>query len=133
MRNRDAILGSAAVLAALAVGWLANSLETRARDERRAAAITGGDPVAGKAAIARRACGACHVIPGAPGARGAVGPPLTAFAGRTYIAGRLVNTPDNLTAWILDPKAVDPATAMPSMGMGPAEARDICAYLYTLK
>ena len=132
MHKRDAIWGAAA-LVVMAGAWLANAVEFRAREQRLAAAVTGGDPVAGKAAIVRRACGACHIIPGAPGARGAVGPPLTGFAGRTYIAGRLVNTPDNLTAWIFDPQAIDPATAMPPTGVGRAEARDICAYLYTLK
>jgi cytochrome c1 len=62
---------------------------------------------------------ACHVIPGVPGARGMVGPPLTMFARRAYIAGQLPNEPDNLLRWLQDPQAVEPGTAMPNLGVGP--------------
>jgi len=55
------------------------------------------------------------------------------IAGRIYIAGRLNNTPDNLTAWIIDPHAFDPQNVMPPTGVSRGEARDIAAYLYTLK
>jgi cytochrome c2 len=92
-----------------------------------------GDPKRGQEAIAGFGCGACHQIPGIRGARGSVGPPLTAFANRTYIAGQLVNSPDNLIRWIVDPQAVEPGTAMPNLGVIPAVARDMAAYLYTLQ
>jgi cytochrome c len=62
-----------------------------------------------------------------------VGPPLTMFARRAYIAGQLPNEPDNLIRWIRDPQAVEPGTAMPSLGVEPAVARDMAAYLYTLR
>ncbi|HEX6210600.1 MAG TPA: cytochrome C1, partial [Methylomirabilota bacterium] len=58
-----------------------------------ATVATGGDPARGRAVIREFGCGACHTIPGVRGARGLVGPPLTAFARRTYVAGRLPNTP----------------------------------------
>jgi cytochrome c len=32
----------------------------------------------------------------------------------------------------MDPKEVEPGTAMPDLGIGEAEARDIAAYLFTL-
>jgi cytochrome c len=35
--------------------------------------------------------------------------------------------------WIRDPRAVDSLTAMPNTGVTPADARDIAAYLYTLR
>jgi cytochrome c len=95
--------------------------------------VPGGDPQRGERAIERYGCGACHVIPGVPGARGAVGPPLTSFAKRTIVAGRLSNTSDNLTRWIRDPQAIEPGTAMPDLGVSDADARDIAAYLYTLQ
>jgi cytochrome c len=91
-----------------------------------------GDPKRGQKALAGFGCGACHQIPGIRGARGSVGPPLTAFANRSYIAGQLVNSPDNLIRWIVDPQAVEPGTAMPNLGVVPATARDMAAYLYTL-
>jgi hypothetical protein len=35
--------------------------------------------------------------------------------------------------WLRDPRAVSPHTAMPSLGIDEAEARDIASYLYTLR
>ena len=99
--------------------------------DAQAAALTGGDPAAGRAAIKARGCGGCHQVPGVPGAVGTVGPPLTGFLHRGYIAGRLDNSPDNLTRWIRNPQAVDPQTAMPNTGVGAQEAADIAAYLYS--
>jgi cytochrome c len=130
-RKIGAVLGAMAA-AALAVTIAVDRIDARQRLEARVHASTGGDAAAGRAAIARRPCGGCHEIPGIRGAGGTVGPPLTRFARRAYIGGRLSNTPDNLVAWIEDPHAVDPQSAMPPMGIGEAEARDIAAYLYTL-
>ena len=60
-------------------------------------------------------------------------PTLAGLAGRMYIAGLLPNSPENLIRWIEDPTAIDPQTAMPDVGVTPSDARDIAAYLYTLK
>lgn len=98
--------------------------------EREAAA--GGDPERGGRLIATYGCDACHVIPGVAEATGLVGPPLTAWSERSYIAGALPNTPQDLVTWIRDPQGVEPGTAMPSLGVGEADARDIAAYLFTL-
>jgi cytochrome c1 len=73
------------------------------------------------------------MIPGIKGADGLVGPPLILFARRTYVAGELPNTPDNLIRWIRDPPAVEPRTAMPALGLTEQQARDVAAYLYTLR
>jgi cytochrome c1 len=94
---------------------------------------TGGDPERGERAIADRHCGACHTIPGIRGARGVVAPPLTQFALRSYIAGRVPNTAPNLVRWIENPQHIDPGNAMPALGIGEPEARDVAAYLYTLR
>jgi cytochrome c1 len=55
------------------------------------------------------------------------------FARRAYIAGQLANQPDNLIRWLQDPQAVEPGTAMPKLGVVPQVARDMAAYLYTLR
>jgi cytochrome c1 len=94
---------------------------------------TFGDARQGLRTIQAHGCGACHVIPGVPGASGTAGPPLTDYARRGYVAGALPNTPENLARWIRTPQAIEPGTAMPDLGIGEAEARDIVAYLYTLK
>jgi putative membrane protein len=101
--------------------------------KEEAAQLTGGNPERGAVAIRHYGCPACHTIPGIPGANGSVGPPLAGIAGRTYIAGVLRNSPDNLTRWILNPPQVDPLTAMPYVGATAADARDMAAYLYTRK
>jgi cytochrome c1 len=55
------------------------------------------------------------------------------FSQRTMIAGELPNTPENVERWIENPKAVEPKTAMPDLGLSPEQASDIAAYLYTLR
>lgn len=101
--------------------------------ERRAAAMTGGSPQRGKAAIGRYGCGSCHTIPGVEGASALVGPNLDQVASRMYVAGVLPNTPDNMIRWVQHPRDVDPLTAMPNLGVTDGDARDIVSYLYTLK
>ena len=101
---------------------------------KRAVEVNGiGNAEHGRQLIASYGCGACHMIPGVHGARGKVGPPLIFFAERTMVAGELPNTPPNLERWIQHPKEVEPNTAMPDLGVKPDEAKDIAAYLYTLR
>lgn len=95
-------------------------------------AVLDGDARRGAMAIERFGCGSCHTIPGVRGATARVGPPLTHWAERTYIAGNLVNEPDNLVRWIMFPDSVEPGTAMPTLGIDEGSARDIAAYLYTV-
>lgn len=95
--------------------------------------VIGGDPQRGPELMVAYGCVACHTVPGVSGANGNVGPPLTRFGTRTYIAGVLRNSPSNLMRWIRDPQGVVPGNAMPNMGVTDAEARDIAAYLYTLQ
>jgi cytochrome c2 len=132
MHRGVVLLGLWLLLVACAAVYVYDRMEDQRRLRLQVAAMTGGDPDRGRVAIKLRSCGGCHQIPGVPGARGKVGPPLTAFAGRAIIAGRLPNTPDNLKLWVRDPHAVDPQTAMPATGVTPPEAADIAAYLYTL-
>lgn len=86
-------------------------------------------PERGRAMIHAYGCGACHIIPGIREATGRVGPALAGMRDRVYIAGVLPNSPQNLILWIMDPKEVDPRTAMPDLNVGPEDARDIAAFL----
>lgn len=97
------------------------------------AAETAGDAARGRAAIERRGCVACHVVPGIAGPLSNVGPPLFGIGRRGYIAGVLPNTPAAMARWLLDPPAISPRTAMPALGIGADEARDIAAYLARIK
>jgi len=79
------------------------------------------------------ACNTCHTIPGITGSQPLVGPPLGGIASRQVIAGRLANTPANMVAWITHPQQIDPATAMPDLGVNGRDAVDMAAYLATLR
>jgi len=127
--RRRAAQGRLATLAAVGL-WLAAGSVLAAAP---AWTVLGGDARRGPPLIAAYGCGGCHTIPGVDSARGNVGPPLTRFGDRTYIAGMLRNTPSNLVRWIRDPQGVVPGNAMPNMGVTEAQARDIAAYLYTLR
>jgi putative membrane protein len=124
--ERRVVRIAAAALAALLVAgceysWDEGYLERAAELER------------GRVATQRYGCGACHEISGIAGAIGRVGPPLTGFADRVYIAGYLPNEPDNLVGWIMNPSAFRNPTGMPVLGVTEREARDIAAYLYSLR
>ncbi len=95
--------------------------------------IVGGDAQAGASFIREYGCPACHTIPGIRSADGIVGPPLTEFALRAFIAGQYPNTPDNLVRWVMNAPDMAPRTAMPDMGIPEDRARHIAAYLYTLR
>jgi cytochrome c len=91
-----------------------------------------GNAEAGRVALARTGCAACHAIDGVRAAGGRVGPALNDLRSQRYIAGRLPNTPENAVRFIVDPQGVSPGSAMPDLRVVDAEARDMVAYLYTL-
>jgi cytochrome c oxidase assembly factor CtaG/cytochrome c2 len=95
--------------------------------------LPGANPARGRQLIQAYGCTTCHTIPGIPAATGTVGPPLTAVGLRTYLAGRITNTPANMVRWIHNPKSVDDQTAMPVTGITEVEARDVARYLYSLR
>lgn len=94
--------------------------------------ISAADGERGRLLMRLHACRSCHEIPGLVGADVHVGPDLSEAGSRRYIAGVLKNTPQNMVRWITDPPAVDPLTAMPDLGVTPAQAGDMAAYLYQL-
>lgn len=117
-------MGCAVVLAVLAAGCAKEEAVPR---------VTGGDAGRGLQLVRQYQCGACHAIPGVPGAGGDAGPSL-AYTGRLgYLAGGIPNQPANMVRWLQDPPALKPDTAMPSLGVSEEEARHMAAYLYTLR
>jgi cytochrome c len=124
--RRTSIALSLCVIATLGAGC-------RPSSTTEASMITGGDIERGRSAIGTYGCAACHTIPGIRGANATVGPPLDRIAVRSYLAGRLTNSPANMIRWIQRPQEVDPKNAMPNMGVTDQDARDIAAYLYTLR
>ena len=92
-----------------------------------------GDPERGRLLLRQFGCGACHRVSGVADAQGNVGPPLDGVSRRVYLGGVLPNSPENMARWIRSPKAFDPQTAMPDLRVSEAHARDMVAYLYTLR
>lgn len=95
-----------------------------ATKEIRAYVLTGHRPWG----VAQGADGALLYV-----ANGLVGPPLDFMGERIFIAGMLRNTPANMVTWLRNPQDVVPGNAMPDTGLSEAQARDVTAYLYTLR
>lgn len=91
-----------------------------------------GSPARGRELVSAYGCTSCHDIPGAA-PRGIVGPPLAHIATRSYLAGRIANEPITMEVWIQHPQSVKPGTDMPDLGVSDRDARDMAAYLATLK
>jgi cytochrome c len=125
MNYRTVCLGLVVVLALLVSSCAG---EVNGLPEPQAA--PGAHPASGRRLIANYGCGSCHTIPYVPGANSMAGPPLNCFYQRSYIAGRLPNTRENLIKWIRHPQQIEPGTAMPDLGVSEQEAGDIVAYLY---
>ena len=117
------------VLAAYSGVWRSGVAAT----EREAARLTGGQPQAGREAMIALGCVACHQVPGFYGTKPQVGPPLAGFALRSFVAGATENTPDKLMQFIRDPRSIAPRSAMPKLPMSESQARDLAAFLYTLR
>ena len=67
------------------------------------------------------------------GAAAPVGPPLDGIGTREIVAGTLPNTTGNMVRWLRAPQELNPLSAMPDLGVTERDARDIAAYLSTLK
>lgn len=121
------LLLAAGVSGALVRRSYVRETEARARD------LTGGNPARGRHLASGLGCVACHTVPKAVGPRATVAPSLAGFAGRRYIAGTAENTAANLILFLRDPRAIAPKTAMPHLRLSEADARDLAAFLYTLR
>ncbi|WP_293855288.1 c-type cytochrome [uncultured Alsobacter sp.] len=102
-------------------------------DAPKPAWIAEGAADRGRVAIAQHGCPTCHVIPGIVGSSTGIATPLKGIAARQYLGGVVPNTPETMVAWLRDPPAIKPGTAMPNVGLGESDARDIAAYLSRLQ
>lgn len=102
------------------------------------AAIAGADLGKGRQLLDTKGCGACHVF---TGVAAIVNSPPPAMDGRELErAHRLA--PDlrvarermsaaKMVAWLADPRAVKPDSAMPKIALAAAEVRDLAGYIMT--
>jgi cytochrome c oxidase subunit 2 len=88
----------------------------------------------GQVVFQREACAGCHTIRGT-GARGTVGPDLTDVGARARLgADTLLNTPENMRAWIRDAQSFKPGIAMPSFrNLSESDVAALAAYLESLR
>jgi cytochrome c len=128
MRNAKAwrLAGPILVLIAMFASSGCRHLDQEAR------AVTGGDPARGPRAIRAYGCYGCHTIRGIPDAHGTIGPVLDHMSRRASSAGRPADVSARIQ-WIRDPQGIGGPTLMPDLGVTEQDARDIAAYLYTLR
>ncbi len=93
----------------------------------------GGNSDHGKQLLTQYGCATCHNIPGIETPKGMVGPSLEHLASRPMISGKFPNDPETMSRWLQNPQSMDPQSTMPNIGVTPADARDMTAYLATLK
>ena len=124
MRRRAALAGLACALC----GSLASGCQ------RLSAYVPGLDPGAARGIelTSRYGCASCHEIPGAQ-VTGYVGPSLRGVHRRAYIAGGLPNTPAQMVELIRFPERARPGTLMPNLRVSETDARELVAFLYTLR
>jgi cytochrome c len=97
----------------------------------RAAAVIGGDPKHGRLLLRSTGCAGCHDVAQVNGANATVGAPLSSLSRRVYM-GVVLNTPENLSRWLRNPRLIDLMAAMPNVGLTEQDARGVAAFLYTL-
>jgi cytochrome c2 len=125
-----ALCGVGAILFALTILIVAWTT----RDDWRPAptSLALGNANRGRELIVKYGCPSCHMLPDA-GPRGLVGPSLDDMGGRSYIAGRFPNEEIWMTLWLQKPQELKPGTAMPDLNVDERDARDMAAYLATLR
>jgi mono/diheme cytochrome c family protein len=109
------------------------ALQALTCDQRPIDAAAAGDAARGKQALTQYGCHGCHRIDGIVGSDVHVGPPLHGFARRTTLPGARPQTQTQLVQWLRAPQSMHPNTAMPDLGISERDARDIAAYLGTLR
>ncbi|MBK5259722.1 MAG: cytochrome c [Thermoanaerobaculia bacterium] len=98
-----------------------------------AAAGSAGDAARGRELMTSYGCTGCHMVPGIDGPRATLGPALDNSATKTAILGKFPNTPENMIRWLQNPPGMDPNTTMPNVGVTEQDARDVTAFLFTLR
>ncbi|HKR62761.1 MAG TPA: cytochrome c [Thermoanaerobaculia bacterium] len=93
-----------------------------------------GNAERGKQLVSQYGCNVCHVVPGIEGPRGMIGPSLEHVASRPRLSNdTFANTPENVARFVQTPVSLNPASSMPPLNIPPDDARDLTAYLMTLR
>ncbi len=87
----------------------------------------------GKLLFVEAGCASCHRVSDVAWPQGGLGPSLDDFANQSLIAGTLANRPGNLMNFVRNAPEYIPGGAMPAIDLSDKEARDVAAYLLTLR
>lgn len=90
-------------------------------------------PARGKQLLTQYGCISCHRIPTVEGAKGKIGPALDHIGSHPMLSNKFPNDLATLTRWLQNPQSMDPDSSMPDLDVTPADARDISAFLLSLK
>jgi cytochrome c5 len=111
--------------------------EADARESDKPPELAGADLGKGRQLFDGKGCGACHAFTGLPVV---ASPPPQMDPKEFDRAYKLApdlrvtrdrTTPARLVAWLEDPKAVKPDSAMPKIALTKAEAKDLAAFLWS--
>ena len=107
-------------------------------DLAKAPSIAGADLGKGRQLLETKGCGSCHAMTGVVALPSSNPPAMDgkAFERAHKLAPDLSNArarmlPSRLIAWLKDPTAVKPDSAMPKIALTDAEVKDIAGYLLT--
>jgi cytochrome c oxidase subunit 2 len=105
----------------------------QARQEAVPAIPATGETALGAQYFQQLSCANCHAIRGTA-AMASIAPDLTHFASReTLAAGRMMNTPGNLSNWLNDPATIKPGCKMPNLHLTAQQRGALVDYLETLR
>lgn len=82
------------------------------------------------AQVFQKSCMGCHAI---GGQGGRVGPNLTNFADREWLAGIKPNNKEELAKWLKNPQEVKPGSKMPDLHLSQDQITSLVEYLSSLK
>jgi cytochrome c2 len=102
-------------------------------DFAKGTSLTGGNPQVGKEKIVLHDCHSCHVIPGVEGDAHVLGPTLDHWSRRSSIISKWPNNPPNLENWIRHSEQLLPGTTMKMLSVNEQDAKDIAAYLFSIR
>ena len=121
-------------LALLLLSVACNRGETAKTQTTAAPSPPIGNAARGQQLATQYGCNVCHLVPGVDGPRGSLGPSLQGVASRPMISqGTVKNTPPNLVLYLQNPASLNPQSTMPPLGVSADDAKDIAAFLMTLK
>ena len=99
--------------------------------ERTPGSYAGGNPAEGKKLFETIGCEDCHVVRGSTKVRKARGTSYDIAPELSRVGSK--DNPDWLFDWIKNPRHFDTQSRMPNLRLSDAEARNVVAYLETLK